>query len=68
MEDVNKRQRIFLSPSKLECGPQEINSWKFPKFDIFCALEETRQSLKKTRIQFKSDVFATVVIVDAKVP
>ena len=26
MEDVNKRQQIFLSLSKLECGPQEINS------------------------------------------
>ena len=25
-EDVNKRRRIFLSLSKLECGPQEINS------------------------------------------
>ena len=26
IEDVNKRRRIFLSLSKLECGPQEINS------------------------------------------
>ena len=26
MEVVNKRRRIFLSLSKLECGPQEINS------------------------------------------
>ena len=26
MEVVNKRWRIFLSLSKLECGPQEINS------------------------------------------
>ena len=26
MEDVNKRRRIFLSLSKIECGPQEINS------------------------------------------
>ena len=26
MEDVNKRQQIFLSLSKLECDPQEINS------------------------------------------
>ena len=25
MEDVNKRRRIFLFLSKLECGPQEIN-------------------------------------------
>ena len=26
MEDVDKRRRIFLSLSKLECAPQEINS------------------------------------------
>ena len=26
VEDVNMRRRIFLSLSKLECGPQEINS------------------------------------------
>ena len=26
MEDVNKRRRISFSLSKLECGPQEINS------------------------------------------
>ena len=26
MEDANKRRRIFLSLSKLECGPHEITS------------------------------------------
>ena len=26
MEDVNKPRRIFLAPSKLECGSQEISS------------------------------------------
>ena len=26
MEDVNKRRRISFSLSKVECGPQEINS------------------------------------------
>ena len=26
MEDINKRRRISFSLSKLECGPQEINS------------------------------------------
>ena len=29
MEDVNKRRRIFLSLSRLECCPQEINSREF---------------------------------------
>ena len=28
MEDVNKRRRISFSLSKLECSPQEINSWE----------------------------------------
>ena len=28
MEDINKRRRIFLFLSKLECGSQEINSGK----------------------------------------
>ena len=67
MEDViNKQQRIFLSLSKLECGPQEINSreiWHFQQFGI------SATKFKKTRlIHFKSDVFAAFAVVDAKTP
>ena len=55
MEDVNKRRRIFLSLSKLECGPQEINSREYR-----CLHLKFSERLKKTRIHFKSDVFAAV--------
>ena len=44
--DVNRRQPNFLSLSKLECDPQEINSREV-FWDIFSELEKTRQSLKK---------------------
>ena len=41
MENVNKQQKIFLSASKLECGPQEINSGEIclHYFDIFREFE-----------------------------
>ena len=42
-------------------GPQEINSREIRLHFTFSAFE-------KTRIHFKSDVFAAVVVVDAKVP
>ena len=62
MEDVDKRRRNFLSLSKLECSPQEINSI-MPTLEIFSAKTE-----KKTLIHFKSDVFNAVAVVDAKTP
>ena len=55
MEDVNKRRRIFLSLSKLECSPQEINPREYR-----CLHLKFSERLKKTRIHFKSDVFAAV--------
>ena len=61
MEDVKKRERILLPLSKLECGPQEINSR-----EIRLQLEEARQSLKKREFILK--VFAAVAPVDAKAP
>ena len=63
MEDVNKRRRIFLSLSKLECSPQELHTnspslthfqWIWIKVTKFEALTH-----------FKSDVFAAVAVVDA---
>ena len=44
MEDVNKRRRIFLSLSKLECGPQEINSKEY-----ICLHLKFSERLKKKR-------------------
>ena len=56
MEDVNKRRRIFLSLSKLECGPQEINSREY----ICLHLKFSERLKKKTQVHFKSGVFAAV--------
>ena len=58
MEDVNKRRRISFSLSKLECGPQEINSWEI----------NLATKIEKTGIHFKTDVFAVVAVVDANAP
>ena len=70
MEDVNKRRRISFSLSKLECGPQEINSREIRLHLPFSAnWEKTRQRLKKKReIHFKTDIVAAVAVVDAKAP
>ena len=64
MEDVNKRRRISFSLSKLECGPQEINSYTchFQQIGI------NATKIEKTGIHFKTDVFAAVAVVDAKAP
>ena len=48
--------------SNQECTPQETNS-----LEIRVQLTKMRQSLK-TRIHFKSDVFAALAVVDAKAP
>ena len=56
----------FLCFSKLKYGPQETNSgtfahiWHFQQFGI------NAKKRWKTRIHFNSDVFAVVVVVDAK--
>ena len=70
MEDVNKGRRIFLSLSKLDCVPQEINSREIVLHLTFSANWNKRDKLWKTRIQVNSDVFAAVAVavVDAKAP
>ena len=57
MEDVNKRRRISFSLSKVDCAPQEINSRKIRRLAIWN---------KRDKIHFKSDVFATVAVLDAR--
>ena len=59
MEDVNKRQKKFLFLSKLECGPQEINSREI-------RLHLTK--FEKNSNSFQSDVFVAAAVVDAKTP
>ena len=68
MEDVNKRRRISFSLSKLEYGPQEINSREIRVHLPFSANWNKRDKDWKTGIHFKSDVFAAVAVVDAKAP
>ena len=57
MADVNKRRRISFSLFKVECAPQEINSRKIRRLAIWN---------KRDKIHFKSDVFATVAVLDAR--
>ena len=69
MEDVNKRRRNFLSLSKLECGPQEINSREICLHKAFSASWNKRDKVEKKKlIHFKSEVFAAVAVIDAKTP
>ena len=68
--DVNRRQRIFLSFSKLECGPQEINSREIHLHLTFSAdLDIKRVNVLKNANAFSySVVFATVAVFGAKTP
>ena len=55
MEDVNKRRRISFSLSKLECGPQEINSREIRLHLPFSANwnKRMRQRLEKRKFILK---------------
>ena len=55
MEDVNKRRRISFFLSKLECGPQEINSREIRLHLPFSANwnKRTRQRLEKRKFILK---------------
>ena len=69
MENVNKRRRNFFSLSKLESGPQEINSKEIRPHSTFSVpIGISATKFEKTRIHFKSDFFAAVAVVDAKAP
>ena len=71
MEDVQagstpgKRRRISFSLSKLECGPQEINSWKFAYIFHFQQIGIDPIKIEKEGIHFKRELFAAV---DVKAP
>ena len=69
MEDVNKRRRIFLSLSKLNCDHQEINSREIRLHLTFSVnWNKCDKFWKKREFIFNCDVFAAVAVVDAKVP
>ena len=67
MEDVNKPRRIFLSPSKLECGSQKISSREI-RLHLKFSVDWNQPRSQATKFKFKSDVFAAVAVVDAKAP
>ena len=52
MEDVNKRRRISFSLSKLECGPQEINSREI-RLHLFQQIGINATKIEKTEILLK---------------
>ena len=58
MEDVSKRRRISFSLSKLECGPQEINSGKFAYIFHFQQIGIDPIKIEKKGIHFKRELFA----------
>ena len=68
MADVNKRRRISFSLSKLECGPQEINSREIRLHLPLQQIGINVTKIEKTGNHFKADVFAAVAVVDAKAP
>ena len=67
--DVNQR-RIFLSLSKLECVPQEINSREIRLQLAFSVNWSERDKVGKNANSIVKirDVLAAVVVVDARVP
>ena len=68
MEDVNKGRQISFSLSKLESGPQEINSREIRLHLPFSPTGINATKIERTGIHFKTDVFAAVAVVDAKAP
>ena len=67
MENVNKRRRIFLALSKLESGPQEINSKEIRPHFTFSVNWKKRDKVRKNGVFIlKVTFFAAVFVVDAK--
>ena len=63
MEDVNKRRRISLSAVLKKSTPG-----KFAYICHFHQIGINATKIEKTGNHFKTDVFATVAVVDAKAP
>ena len=64
----NNRQQIFVSLSKLECSPQEIDSRGTCLHLTFSVNWNKHDKVKKTQIHFRNDLFADVTVTDAKAP
>ena len=61
-----KSDSDFFSLSKLECGPQEINSREILLHLAFQEIGISATKFEKARIHFKSDVIAAVTVDNAK--
>ena len=59
MKDINKRRRISFSLSKVECGPQEINSREIRHFQQI-GINATK--IEKKGIHFKTDVTKAILV------
>ena len=69
MEDVNKRRRNFLSRFlNSSVVTKKSTAGKFAYIRHFQRIGINATKFEKTLIHFKSDVFATVAVVDAKTP
>ena len=69
MEEVNKRRRISFSLSlNLSAVLKKSTPGKFAYTCHFQQIGIKATKIEKTGIHFKTDVFAAVVVVDAKAP
>ena len=65
MEDVNERRRISFS---LSAVLKKSTPGKFAYTCHFQQIGINATKIEKTGIHFKTDIFAAVVVVDAKAP
>ena len=69
MQDVNKRRRIsFFLSLNLSAVLKKSTPGKFAYICHFQQIGIDATKVEKTGIHFKTDVFATVAVVDAKAP
>ena len=68
MEDVDKRRRISFPPLNLSAVLKKSTPGKFAYTCHFQQTGINATKIEKTGIHFKTDVFAAVAVVDAKVP
>ena len=69
MQDVNKRRRIsFFLSLNLSAVLKKSTPGKFAYICHFQQIGINATKVEKTGIHFKTDVFATVAVVDAKAP
>ena len=66
MEDVNERRRILFPSLRLSALLKKSTPGKFAYTRHFQQIGINTTKIEKTGIHFKTDVFAAVAVVDAK--